>query len=259
MRSDPGAGSPQGLLFHELPTADIEVHHEAQPPEADHPAAGPDPTARAGLREEWWRAWLVGTAAALMAAGVTTGVLLSLGRNPAMMTAADMRPMPASGMPSIAFPAPALAGRLVLAHGASVADSESLPVVLSDAEQFFAAREPGVAAVYRQSRSFDPDTGGPKYVSFVGVDAGLAHPAARLDSYLRSAASGHADVRFGAVAAGPGGTGECVSFAGSAGRESECGWATETTVGVLTAPARDYDASQLASLMRQARPHLEHG
>jgi len=261
MRSDPGAGTPQGLLFHELPTADIEVHHEAHPSaeaEADYPAE-PDSTARAGLREEWWRAWLVGTAAALMTAGVTTGVLLSLGRNPAVMTAADMRPMPASGMPSIAFPAPAQAGRLVLARGASVAGSESLPVVLSDAEQFFAARAPGVAAVYRQPRSFDPGTGGLKYVSFVGVDAGLADPAARLDSYLRSAAGGHADVRFRAVAAGPGGTGECVSFAGSAGRESECGWATKTTVGVLTAPARDYDASQLASLMRQARPHLEHG
>ena len=87
MRSDPGAGSPQGLLFHELPTADMEVHHEAQPPaEADHQAE-PDSTARAGLREEWWRAWLVGTAAALMAAGVTTGVLLSLGKNPAMTAA----------------------------------------------------------------------------------------------------------------------------------------------------------------------------
>src|SRR6516165_9437865 len=165
MRSDPGAGSPQGLLFHELPTADMEVHHEAQPSaEADHQAE-PDSTARGGLREEWWRAWLVGTAAALMTAGVTTGVLLS------------------------------------------------------HAEQFFAARAPGVAAVYRQPRSFDPDTGGLKYVSFVGVDAGLADPAARLDSYLRSAASGHAGVRFRAVAAGPGGTGECVSFAGSAGQE----------------------------------------
>ena len=165
----------------------MEVHHEAQPPaEADHQAE-PDSTARAGLREEWWRAWLVGTAAALMTAGVTTGVLLSLGKNPAMTAAADMRPMPATGMPSIAFPAPGQAGRLVLARGASVADSESLPVVLSDAEQFFAARQPGVAAVYRQPRSLDPDTGGLKYVSFVGVDAGLADRVPRAESARPSA------------------------------------------------------------------------
>ena len=192
-----------------------------------------------------------------MTAGVTTGVLLSLGSSPAPMPADDMGTMAASGMPSIASPAPALAGGLVLDRHSSVAGSESLPSVLSDAEQFFAAHEPGVAAVYQQPRSFDPGTGGLKYVSFVGVDAGLADPAARLDSYLRSVADGHADASFRSVAAGPGGTGECVSFLAVAGRESECGWATQSTVGVLTAPARDYDASQLASLMRQARRHLE--
>ncbi len=257
MRSDSGAGSPRGLLFHELPTADLVIHHDDPQPADDHPPTEPNAVAGAGLREEWWRAWLVGTAAALLTAGVTTGVLLSLGRSPGGMTATDMGAMSASGMPSIASPAPALAGRLVLDHHSALAGRESLPSVLSGAEQFFAAREPGVAAVYRQPRSSGPGTGGPKYVSFVGVDAGLADPAARLDSYLQSVADGHADVRFRPAAAGPDGTGECVSFLDGAGRESECGWATQSTVGVLAASARDYDASQLASLMRQARPHLE--
>jgi hypothetical protein len=228
----------------------MEVHHCAQPREVGHPPTEPNPAASTGLREEWWRAWLVGTAAALMAAGVTTGVLLGVGTSTGGQTAADMGHMPG---PSIVSPAPALAGGLKLAHSASVAVAESLPSVLSNAEQFFAAREPGVAAVYRQPGAQDP-----KYLSFVGVDAGLADPAGRLDAYLRSVADGHADVNFQRVMAGPGGgTGECVSFLGGGGQESECGWATGSTVGVLGAPAGDYGTAELARLMRQARPHLE--
>jgi hypothetical protein len=241
--------SGPGVAFHELPTADLEVHHVGQPGEVGHPPTEPNPAAGAGLREEWWRAWLVGTAAALMAAGVTTGVLLSVGTSIGAQTAADMRNMPA---PSIVSPAPALADGLVHARSDSVAAAESLPSVLSNAEQFFAAREPGVAAMYRQPGAQDP-----KYVSFVGVDAGLADPGARLDAYLRSVADGHPDVSFQLAMAGPGGAGECVSFLGGGGRESECGWATGSTVGVLAAPARDYGTAQLARLMRRARSHLE--
>ena len=244
--------SGPGVAFHELPTADLEVHHDAQPREVGHPPTEPSLAASAGLREEWWRAWLAGTAAALMAAGVTTGVLLSVSTSTGGQTAADMRHIPA---PSIVSPAPALAGGLVLAHSDSVAVAESLPSVLSNAEQFFAAREPGVAAVYRQPGAQDP-----KYLSFVGVDAGLADPAGQLDAYLWSVADGHADVSFRPVTAGPGGgAGECVSFLGGGGRESECGWATGSTVGVLGAPAGDYGTAELARLMRQARPHLERG
>ncbi|HMD94055.1 MAG TPA: AfsR/SARP family transcriptional regulator [Trebonia sp.] len=239
--------SGPGVAFHELPTADLEVHHDAQPREVGHPPTEPNLAATAGLREELWRAWLVGTAAALMAAGVTTGVLLSVGMSTGGQTTADMRNMPA---PSIVSPAPALAGGLVLARGDSVAAAESLPSVLTNAEQFFAAREPGVAAVYRQPGAQDP-----KYLSFVGVDTGLADPAGRLDAYLRSVADGHADVSFQSAMAGPGGgAGECVSFLDGGGQQSECGWATDTTVGVLDAPAGDYGIAELASLMRQARP-----
>jgi hypothetical protein len=242
--------SGSGVAFHELPTGDLEVHHVAQPREVGHPPTEPNPAANAGLREEWWRAWLVGTAAALMAAGVTTGVLLSVGTSTGEQAAADMRTMSA---PSIVSPAPALAGGLVLAQRDSVAAAESLPSVLSNAEQFFAAREPGVAAVYRQPGAQDP-----KHVSFVGVDGVVADPAGRLDAYLRSVADGHPGVSFQPVMAGPGGgAGECVSFLGGGGRESECGWATGSTVGVLAAPARDYGTAQLARLMRQARSHLE--
>ena len=242
--------SGSGVAFHELPTADLEVHHVAQPREVGHPPTEPNPAASTGIREEWWRAWLVGTAAALMAAGVTTGVLLSVGMSTGAQTVADMRNMPA---PSIVSPAPALAGGLVRAHSDSVAVAESLPSVLSNAEQFFAAREPGVAAVYRQAGARDP-----RHLSFVGVDASLADPAARLDAYLRSVADGHPGVRFQPVMAGPGGgAGECVSFLDGGGQESECGWATGSTVGVLDAPSGDYGTAELARLMRQARPHLE--
>src|SRR5271169_3325053 len=120
MTSDPG------VAFHELPTADLEVAHEAQSREVGHRPTDPNPIARGGLREEWWRAWLVGTAAALMAAGVTTGVLLSIGSTPAEQATSEMRNTPASRMPAIASPAPALAGGLVLARSDSVAVAELL-------------------------------------------------------------------------------------------------------------------------------------
>jgi hypothetical protein len=110
-----------------------------------------------------------------------------------------------------------------------------------------------VAAVYRQRGARDP-----KHLSFVGVDAGLADPAARLHAYLRSVADGHPGVSFQPVMAGPGGgAGECVSFLDGGGQERECGWATGSTVGVLDAPSGDYGTAELARLMRQARPHLE--
>ncbi len=313
MSSAPEAGRP--VLLHELPTADIEVrvptagikvrapaagievHHSAPPPDTFVPDGVPAiPVASAGrprgwlrgavrgrlsreardrVTEQWWRACLVGTAAAILAVGVTAGVFHALGWSPMTMMGMDPSGSPgssvqftSSGPPvSVASPAPHHVAGLSLEPASNVAAAESLPAVLSNAEQFFAADAPGVAAVYQQPGTMDPGTGGPRYLTYLGVPVSgtylgvpvsglLANPATRLDRYLRSVAAGHSAVSFQPVDTGPGAAGECASFRGDFGQQTECGWTAPGTVGIFTAPARDYGPAQLAALIRQARPAL---
>jgi hypothetical protein len=121
------------------------------------------------------------------------------------------------------------------------------------------ATSPGVTAVYEAPGTTDPDTGNPKEVIYVGLDSGLTSPSSFLSGFLHTVTDSMSSVQFSSTNPGPnGGTAECVTgFSPDVGTETLCGWATETTVGVLDASGRDYSPAQLAAIMRQMRPYLE--
>jgi hypothetical protein len=121
------------------------------------------------------------------------------------------------------------------------------------------------AVVYDEPGHTDPATKGPVRLVFLGINAPSSpgDPSASLKNYMAGLAAGIAGhgalSRPAPVPAGPGGgKAECAEATAGAGEATICAWATDWTLGSLSAPSRDASISELAGIMRLLRPDFEH-
>ncbi len=181
---------------------------------------------------------------------------------PAQMKGSRTRP----GL-RIVVPAPAAAGGLTRDYAA---ERTVYRVALAQLRRRFKPAWAGTAssyaaAVYDEPGHTDPATRGPVRLVFLGVNtaSGAGDPSANLRNYLAGIAAGMAGhgvlARPAPVPAGPGGgSAECAAATAGSGKATICAWATDWTLGSLTAPRRDASISELAGIMRRLRPGVEH-
>jgi len=208
-----------------------------------------------------------------------TLVLLSTGQGKACAcvkpTPASSHPASAAASPSVSpapsqgsappaslqivNPAPATAGSLIRDVSAQTAQQHLIHEIRYALEAQFNSTSAGVATVYDEPGTQDPDTGLPKEILYVGINSGQTDPASVLDQFLHEQANGSTNTTFTQTPPGSdGGSAACSVDNFSSGQATECGWATDTTAGILVVPTRDANATQLADTMRQMRPSLEH-
>jgi hypothetical protein len=169
--------------------------------------------------------------------------------------------------PRILVPAPAAAGGLTRDYSA---ERTVYRVALAQLRSHLKPAPAGTAssytaAVYDEPGHTDPATKGPVRLVFLGINAAsrVGDPSANLRDFMAGLAAGIAGhgaiARPAQVPAGPGGgSAECARATAGAGKATICAWATNWTIGALTAPSRDASVGKLARIMRRLRPDVEH-
>jgi hypothetical protein len=159
----------------------------------------------------------------------------------------------------IVNPAPATAGGLIRDVNAQTAQQHLIHEIRYGLEARFNSTAAGVATVYDEPGTTSPDTGLPKQILYVGINSGQTDPSSTLNQFLHTQANGSTSATYTQTSPGPGGgSAACSVETLSSGQLTLCGWATNTTAGILVSTTTDESATQLAGIMRQMRPSLEH-